>query len=460
VAEAVTVVVLACLIFGFNTLFWGALGLGRYAATLVQRALGGSATAGRHRERRRASRRVKHFAPEDVAVLIPAHNEAAVLAETLRAACKLVDVCNIHVVSDGSTDGTGDIARRFGANVLELSPNKGKAGALLSAIRHFELAQRFRVMLLLDADTRLAHDYLSTGLTEFDDTDVVAVAGSVRCLLHPPPRTLLGRFLIAYRARLYVAVQLLNKYGQASRRVNVVSIVPGFASMYRTDILDQIDIAAPGLVIEDFNMTFEVHAKKLGRIAYRPGTAVAYTQDPDAWNDYLRQIKRWSLGFWQTVRLHRMRVGRFWFALAAQVTELVCSSLTLLLMLPLLLFAIYCQTLASTYGVPELMGREIIGTLTPQIVFFGFLIPDLLLTVLAACALHRPGLLLLAPLLPLLRLVDAFVCLRSLAAARRTRSTGQWVSPGRREAEQVPAIAELGRLPDPISANYHHSSCS
>ena len=55
--------------------------------------------------------------------------------------------------------------------------------------------------------------------------------------------------------------------------------------MYRVDVLDQIDIAAPGLVIEDFNMTFEVHAKKLGRIAFRPDVAVAYTQDPDTWDD-------------------------------------------------------------------------------------------------------------------------------------------------------------------------------
>jgi len=55
----------------------------------------------------------------------------------------------------------------------------------------------------------------------------------------------MGRFLVAYRSRLYAVVQLLLKYGQAARSANVVYIVPGFASMYRVDVLDQIDIAAP-----------------------------------------------------------------------------------------------------------------------------------------------------------------------------------------------------------------------
>ncbi|WP_051053531.1 glycosyltransferase [Mycolicibacterium chubuense] len=390
----------------------------------------------------------QQFTPDDVAVLIPAHNEAAVLERTVCAATRLVDAANIHVVSDGSTDGTPNIALQLGVQVLDLPHNSGKARALRAAIEHFELAQRFRVVLLLDADTRLSDDYLATGLPEFDDEGVVAVAGSVRCSLDPPPRKLMGRLLLAYRARVYVGVQLLTKYGQAGRWADVVSIVPGFASMYRTDVLDSIDITAPGLVIEDFNMTFEVHVKKLGRIAFRPCAAVAYTQDPDAFGDYVRQIRRWSLGFWQTVRLHRKHFGRFWFALTAQVAELICGSVTLLCMPPLMLFAVYTEAVSATYGPPEVAGHELVGTLTPQIVALGFLVPDLLVTLLAVCALRRPRLLLFAPLLPALRLLDAYVCLRSLVAATRTRSTGRWVSPVRRAAASTVAMLKTD---DPAS---------
>ena len=252
------------------------------------------------------------------------------------------------------SDRTVEIAEEFGVRVLDLQPNRGKAGALAAAIEYFDLERLFGVVLLLDADTRLSPDYLITGLPLFDQPDVVAVAGRVRCHADPPPRTRMGRFLVSYRSRVYAMTQLLVKYGQAARWANVVTIVPGFASMYRTDILQRIDITAPGLVIEDFNMTFEVHAKKLGRIAFQPDCAVAYTQDPDTWHDYLSQIRRWTLGYWQTVRLHGMHVGRFWTALALQIAELLSSSVVLLCMIPLVVFTAYSETLANVYGDPML----------------------------------------------------------------------------------------------------------
>jgi poly-beta-1,6-N-acetyl-D-glucosamine synthase len=414
---ALAVAFILVLILGVNTLFWSTVGLGR-------RLFGRRMVAGIHR-----------FTAQDVAILIPAHNEAAVLGDSLRAAAKLVPLTSIHVVSDGSTDHTVDIAAEMGVHILDLSPNRGKAGALVAGIEHFKLARRFKVVLLLDADTRLAADYLTTGLPLFDERGVVAVAGRVRCLLDPPPRTRRGRFLVAYRSRVYAVTQLLVKYGQAARWANAVSIVPGFASMYRTDVLSQINIAAPGLVIEDFNMTFEVYSKRLGRIVFHPDTAVAYTQDPDTWHDYLGQIRRWTLGYWQTVRRHGLHVGRFRWALTLQIVELISSSVVLLLMVPSILFAAYSETLAHRFGNPTVMGLEVVGTLAPHYVLFGFLAPDLALTVFAAMTLRQPKLLLLAPFFPLMRLVDAYVCLRAIPpSAWRTPSSGRWISPTRRKS--------------------------
>ncbi len=386
------------------------------------------------------------YRPDDVAVLIPAHNEDAVIAETLDAATVLLPASNIHVVSDGSTDHTAEIAREYGVNVLELSPNRGKAGALLAAIRHFELTDNFQIVLLVDADSRLMPDYLETGLPEFDDPDVVAVAGHVKSLLDAPAQSLVGRFLIAYRSRHYAVMQLLLKYGQAARWANVVPLVPGCGSMYRTDVLDHIDIAAPGLVIEDFNMTFDVHAKKLGRIAYRPEFATVYVQDPCTLHDYVNQMRRWSLGFWQVVRLHGPHFGRFWLALLAQIAELVSSSVCLMFIPPLMLFLAYSDTLADTIGRPRLMGKEVVATLGMHYVFVGFFLPDLILTVVAAFALRWPRLLLFAPIFPAVRMVDAYICLRSVPTAFLTHSSGRWVSPTRRSSRyhrpRQPAAAD------------------
>ena len=206
-------------------------------------------------------------------------------------------------MSDGSQDATVATATDAGASVYDLNPNRGKAGALAAAIQHFALAERFEVVMLLDADTVLSADYMRSSLNMFDDPDVVAIAGRAATVWDKSERLgFVGSLLRAYRERLYVLFQVLLKYGQASRLTNAVTIVPGFASMYRTRILSSIDIDAPGLAIEDFNMTFEVHARRLGRIAFHPGRAIAYTQDPHTLRDYSKQVERWSLGFWQTLR--------------------------------------------------------------------------------------------------------------------------------------------------------------
>ena len=123
--------------------------------------------------------------------------------------------------------------------MIDLNPTGARPVRWRQAIEHFELERRFEVVLLLDADTRLSPDYLKTGLPLFNEPDVVAVAGRVKMPVGSPAPDGMGRLLVSYRSRLYAVVQLLVKYGQAARWANVVSIVPGFASMYRTDILSQ-----------------------------------------------------------------------------------------------------------------------------------------------------------------------------------------------------------------------------
>lgn len=396
------VVLIVLVVLGPSTVLWTLVGLARRLRE-----------AGRRRPAPGAEPAAV-LRPEQVVVLMAAHNEELVIARSIASAATQVPVGNVVVASDGSTDRTVEIARATGAQVLDLQPNRGKAGALAAAIEELELAERYPVLLLLDADTHLSGNYLSTGLPAFQAPDVVAVAGRATTLADPPPPTRWGRFLISYRERVYVAVQLLQKYGQAARGANVVSIVPGFASMYRTSVLHRIDIAAPGLAIEDFNMTFEVHAKRLGRIVFHPSVAVAYTQDPVTLPEYLAQTRRWTLGFWQTVRRHRARFDVFWAALSLFIAEQVIGGLVMLGLFPLVVVA----QLTSVLPVWPL--------LLPVV------LPDLMLTLLLAVAGRRPRALLMAPGFLLMRVLDAAVCFRSLGRAVRGRSDGRWASPTRR----------------------------
>ena len=440
---------LLVLVFGISTTFWSLVGVGRaldsvrrrhfahhprrrfaMPRSLVRRPR--SAAHASPTERPRAAPRVAGLTPADVAVLVAAHNEELVIADTIRAASQLVDAGNIHIISDGSKDSTATVARSAGANVLQLSPNRGKAGALAAGIEHFDLCRRFEVVLLLDADTHLAPDYLATGLPLFDDPGVVAVAGRARTIDDRAPSSRFGRFLVAYRERLYLIVQLLLKFGQAAKWANAVTIVPGFASMYRTSALARIDVTGAGLVIEDFNMTFEVHAKKLGRIEFHPSAAVAYTQDPDTFGEYVRQVRRWILGFWQTVRRHRFHTSVFWVALAVFIIELLTSSLMFVVIVPLMLTSMLAALVQSIAPDPGSWTLWLADLLPPQDVIVGVLIPDYLLTIMAACVLGRPRYLLLGLGFPFMRIVDAALCLRVLPTAWRARSSGVWVSPTRR----------------------------
>ena len=93
-----------------------------------------------------------------VAVVIPAYNEADLVGATVAAARELPDVDLVVVVDDGSRDGTAAVARQAGARALRYARNHGKAMAMMVGAREVaELDRRRpaggpRHLLFLDAD--------------------------------------------------------------------------------------------------------------------------------------------------------------------------------------------------------------------------------------------------------------------------------------------------------------------
>jgi hypothetical protein len=85
----------------------------------------------------------------DIAVLIPAHDEATRIAETVRAALGIPGVTRVVVVDDGSEDDTDQLAENAGAKVVRLYGNRGKGTALEAGAARIENAD---IILLLDAD--------------------------------------------------------------------------------------------------------------------------------------------------------------------------------------------------------------------------------------------------------------------------------------------------------------------
>jgi glycosyltransferase involved in cell wall biosynthesis len=97
----------------------------------------------------------------DVAVVIPARNEAERIRATVAGAAGLPGVDLVIVVDDGSADDTAVLAGQAGATVLRHSRNRGKAAAMetgadaaamLEATDTPPRARHARHLLFLDAD--------------------------------------------------------------------------------------------------------------------------------------------------------------------------------------------------------------------------------------------------------------------------------------------------------------------
>ncbi|HHT45736.1 MAG TPA: glycosyltransferase family 2 protein [Firmicutes bacterium] len=80
--------------------------------------------------------------------IIPAYNEEKTIGHVL-AVLKVTPLINkIIVVSDGSTDNTVQVAKSYGVEVIELSENRGKGGAIKAGLDN----NKADVVLFLDAD--------------------------------------------------------------------------------------------------------------------------------------------------------------------------------------------------------------------------------------------------------------------------------------------------------------------
>ncbi len=99
----------------------------------------------------------------DLAIIIPAKNEADLIGATVRAACTVSGADIVVVVDDGSTDETAALAAAGGAHVVRHARNRGKAAAMetgAEAVRLIESGAAGPVvtgpgprhLLFLDAD--------------------------------------------------------------------------------------------------------------------------------------------------------------------------------------------------------------------------------------------------------------------------------------------------------------------
>jgi glycosyltransferase involved in cell wall biosynthesis len=101
------------------------------------------------------------------AVVVPAYNEAASIGDTLEALAAQTDTgFRLVVVDNGSTDGTGDVVRRFAARApfpveVIIETERGAGTAADTGFRH-AIATGAMLLARTDADCRPARDWVAT----------------------------------------------------------------------------------------------------------------------------------------------------------------------------------------------------------------------------------------------------------------------------------------------------------
>jgi biofilm PGA synthesis N-glycosyltransferase PgaC len=243
--------------------------------------------------------------PARVIAIIPAHNEEIGIAQTidsLRRQTQAPD--HILVAADNCTDGTVEIAKAMGVEVLETWDNDArKAGALNQGLSLVlpDLEDQ-DVVLMMDADSRLNRDFVEVGMTYFEH---YSLRGGIS-----------GSYLAAddsSRIVLFQKIEYAQGLRTVHRRAGTVHVLSGAATMVTVEALRKVaelrgSSVIPGVkgkvydessLTEDYELTIA-----LKRLGYDPRCArdcIVVTDVMPTWRDWTIQRLRWQRGTIETL---------------------------------------------------------------------------------------------------------------------------------------------------------------
>ncbi|MFW8595551.1 glycosyltransferase [Cribrihabitans neustonicus] len=233
-----------------------------------------------------------------VAVVIPAYNEAKVIARSIESVrASGYKNLEIIVVDDGSTDDTLIEVLKFGRQSgirLISQPNQGKWSALNRAI----LSAGTEFVVCIDADTQVCKSSIAELMRHFADPKVGAVAGKI---------------IAGNRVNLLTRLQALeyatsqNVDRKAFDKINGILVVPGAIGAWRVEALERAGLFTDETLTEDTDLTIQVNRAGY-RVIYEP-RARGYTEVPETTGELLRQRLRWSLGMFQSAWKHKRAVS-------------------------------------------------------------------------------------------------------------------------------------------------------
>jgi biofilm PGA synthesis N-glycosyltransferase PgaC len=258
-------------------------------------------------------------------ILVPAYNEGRTVAETIRSLQRQTLMPQeIIVIDDFSSDNTSEVARALGVTVVRPPKNTGsKAGA-----QNFALPMvKTEFTMAVDADTSLADNAVETIMKAMKDPHVAAACGFVL------PRNVKS---VWERGRYIEYLFAFTFYKRVQDLYGAPLISSGCFSLYRTEALRSIGGWSTRTLAEDMDLTWSFY--ELGRKVRFLPEAVCYPLEPRTFPFLRKQLRRWSHGFVQNVRLHWRGILGLPFlrsAVAVACWDAVVASIVYLMLLPL-----------------------------------------------------------------------------------------------------------------------------
>ena len=227
-----------------------------------------------------------------VSVVVPAYNAAETLPSCLAAlanqTCPASDY-ELIVVDDGSTDGTADIARAAGVQVITQS-NAGPAAAR----NRGAAAARGELLLFTDSDCAPTPGWIAALIAAFADPRVAGAKGAY--LTHQ--RGIVPRF---------TQLEYQERYDRMAG-AETIDFIDTYSAAYRRDIFlanRGFDTVFPTASVEDQEFSFRL-AEKGYRLAFVSEAQVDHRHNPTV-RAYVR--RKFLIGYWKAL-LARWHPGR------------------------------------------------------------------------------------------------------------------------------------------------------
>ena len=282
-----------------------------------------------------------------VTVLVPAYNEAASVADTIKSLQdQTVPPAEIIVVDDCSTDNTSEVAEALGVTVIRPTVNTGsKAGAQNYALRYVKT----EFTMAIDADTTVAPDSIERFLKVMKDTSVAAACGFV------VPRHVNS---IWERGRYVEYLLAFAFYKPIQDYFTKPLIASGCFSIYRTGVLLAHGGWQTRTMAEDMDLTWSMY--QAGRTVRFVPEAVCYPIEPHNFHFMRKQLKRWSHGFMQNVQLHwrgLLPIGFLRSVIGVALWESTIASIIYLVVVPFTALTLHNPLVLLVYvlDAPALM---------------------------------------------------------------------------------------------------------